>query len=133
MISEVAKLRELTEQVSKHDSELGVFYRQWHHVFDALPNLMFVVDKNYRIKFVNHALESRLKIRKTDLLNKKISVTGDTYYINDGSGKYKKTGATFVDELSKGYFEYNASPIYDDEKNLLGYVCVVEDIVKDNN
>jgi PAS domain-containing protein len=137
MTPEVSELRRLTETVSKHDNEISDFYKQWHHVFNALPNLMFVVDTNYHIKFVNNALESELKINKGDLLNSECNVIGgldeenDTYYIDNGSGEYKKSGLGFAGIVNKGFFEFDYSPIYDDEKELLGYVCVVNDIVKD--
>jgi len=131
MKADLAALKALTEEVSKHEEELDALSKQWQLVFDALPNPIFIIDINCKVKYINSALEKRLRINKDSVINGENTILNDViHYMNDGAGKYKKSGRSFMTNL-RGYFHYEFSPIYDEVKNLIGYVCLLNDVTRE--
>jgi PAS domain S-box-containing protein len=109
--------------------------KNWEYTFDAVPDLIAIIDDNYRIVRANRAMATRLGMAPEEY-------TGETCYrlvhgtdippsfcphkqlLKDGAGH---TAEVFEAYLG-GYFTINTSPLHDSEGRLAGSVCVAHDL-----
>ncbi|WP_410509126.1 PAS domain S-box protein [Methanosarcina hadiensis] len=109
--------------------------KNWEYTFDSLPDLIAIIDNEYRIIRANRAMAARLGMEPEEC-------TGLTCYrvihgtdeppsfcphrqlIKDG---LEHTAEVFED-FFKGYFLVSVSPLHDSEGKLIGSVHVARDI-----
>ena len=125
---ELEKLKEITGKLTDN-GYLVDRASQWEFAFDALPDLVIIVNSEFKIKFVNKTLIKKTGLREFDLIDK--------YCSEVVIGKNSKTEINDVfseDVYIKGnsnrLFNFVPSPIYDEDNNLLGFVCVLRDMLK---
>ncbi len=109
----------------------------WKYVLNAFPDLITILDINFRVVWVNEAM--------ADALNKdSSSCVGLTCYeavhgtespiLNCPHEKMMHDGAEHIEEIKEdnlgGYFMVSASPIKDGEGNILGSVHIARDITE---
>ena len=110
---------------------------EWEHTFDAVPDLIAIVDKNYEILQVNQPMASRLGLELEDCVGWKCYelIHGSnepplncphTQMLEDG---LEHTMEVYEDKLH-GTFISSASPIYKENKELTKCVHVLRDITK---
>jgi PAS domain S-box-containing protein len=109
--------------------------KDWEHTFDAVPDLIAVIDTNYRIVRANRAMASKLGVTPEEC----IGLT--CYHVVHGTTqapsfcpqkKMLKDGLEHKVEVCEdclgGYFIVSVSPLYDSEGKLTGSIHVARDI-----
>ncbi len=108
---------------------------QWVRTFDAIPDLVAIIDKNNRIVQVNRALAEQLGLPKEQLYgqpcfglvhrtNSPPAFCPHTQMVQDG----KEHAVEIYEEGLGGFFYVTASPLLDSEGNLRGCVHVARNI-----
>ncbi|WP_410509125.1 PAS domain S-box protein [Methanosarcina hadiensis] len=109
--------------------------RNWEYTFDAVPDLIAILDDRYRIVRANRAMASKLNVTPEEC----IGLT--CYEAVHGSGEppsfcphrqLLKDGLEHTTEVCEdclgGYFLVSVSPLHDSEGKLIGSVHVARDI-----
>lgn len=111
--------------------------KDWERTFNALPDLITILDAEHRVVKVNQAMADSLGVSPEEAISKHCYevVHGTDYPIDncphslllaDGS---QHTSEIQEDNLG-GYFLVTATPIEDNEGNVVGSVHVARDITK---
>ncbi len=111
--------------------------RDWERTFDTIPDLIMILDKEYRIRRINRALSDRLGISPEKVLGRKC------YELMHRSvepvpscphARLMSDGREHIEEIYEehlgGHFFVTVSPIYDNEGQLEGSVHVARDITE---
>ncbi|MGB9938297.1 PAS domain S-box protein [Methanosarcina sp.] len=107
----------------------------WEQTFDAVPDLIAIIDNKYRIVRANRAMTARLGIRPEDCAGltcyRAVHGTSEPppfcphrQLLKDG---LEHTAEVYEDYLG-GYFLVSVSPLHDPEGKLIGSVHVARDI-----
>ena len=110
---------------------------EWVRTFDAVPDLIMILDNEHRIVRVNRAMADRLGCRPEDLVglncHKVVHTTEEppdfcphTSLLNDGRGHHIEV---YEGRLG-GDFLVSVSPLYNPEGRLTGSVHVARDITE---
>ena len=108
---------------------------QWVRTFDAIPDLVAIIDKNKRIVQANRALAEHLGLPKDQLsgqpcfglvhrTNGPPAFCPHTQMVQDE----KEHGVEMYEEILGGFFYETASPLLDSKGNLRGCVHVARNI-----
>lgn len=111
--------------------------QEWERTFDSVPDLIAILDPQYRILRANRAMAERLGTTPEQCLglNCFTRVHGTagppaccphTLTMQDG----KQHVAEVYEERFDGYFLVTTTPLFDDEGNILGTVHVARDITE---
>ncbi|WP_440945965.1 PAS domain S-box protein [Methanosarcina sp. T3] len=109
--------------------------KNWKHTFDAVPDLIAIIDDKYRVVRANRAMVTKLGItpeecegltcyRVIHRTNSPPSFCPHQQLLKDG---IEHTAEVCEDRLG-GNFAVIASPLHDSEGRLAGSVCVAHDI-----
>jgi PAS domain S-box-containing protein len=133
---ELQTLREITNQLTEN-GYLVDRTAQWEFAFDAVPDLIVIVNPQFVIKFVNKAFAERLKTDKAKLVDEKsFSVVCD---ISDSGGNVCLAFNDSFELIERselhigslgGWFDFTRTPIIDEDGDLLGFVCILRDITE---
>ncbi len=143
---ELNKLKKLTNELAKN-GYLVDRAAQWEFAFDAVPDLVVIVNPDFKIKFINKAFALRLGVKcdeRYTLIDKycyEVTMaenckTVDQRICKDAGEKClvsdKKCNMTVFEGvwIKDGWFEFTHSPIYDEENNLLGFICILRDVTE---
>lgn len=134
--TELEKLREIT-RVLTANGYLMDQAAEWEYALDAIPESIYIINRNYQIKFINKSLAKKLNLSNkkevydkycydvirsdTDEKNKDLDCICDLEKDDFGYGEH------YIDVL-EGWYRYNRSPIYTSTGKLLGYICVLRNI-----
>jgi len=124
-------------EVRRRARQMEVVAQQWETTFDAVPDLIAVVDSNYRILRVNKAMAVRLGRPATEIV-------GETCYCAlHGASEpvsycpHRRSLAVeqrhfvgFSEPRLGGHFLMSTSPLYARDGTLLGTVHVARDITE---
>ena len=130
---------DITER-QKTQSELYLAYKEWEQTFNAVPDLITIIDKDYRFTKINKAMADRLGVEPDDSVglicydavhgsNEPYILCPHRKLLNDG---LEHTVEIHEDRLG-GDFIVSVSPLHDPEGNLMGSVHVARDINKLKN
>lgn len=111
--------------------------QEWERTFDSVPDLIMILDKQFRIMRVNKSMVNKLKASPTELIGR---VCYEVVHQTDEPPPYcphKKSLASgkehseemFLGTLG-GYYSIIVSPIYDPDGNIPGSVHVARDITE---
>lgn len=109
--------------------------KNWKHTFDAVPDLIAIIDDKCKIVRANRAMASRLGIvqKECEGLNcyrvihrteNPLSFCPHEQLLKDGA----EHTAEICEDYLGGYFSVSTSPIHDSEGKLIGSVYVAHDI-----
>lgn len=134
MNEELKKLREITETLTQN-GYLVDQTKEWEFAFNAMPDAIFVINTDYRIKFANAALLELMNKSKLEILDKPCfevihnsAMECDCNCNNDLTRETCNFGEYQIDSLG-GWFDFTRSPIFDEKDNrLLGYICILKDV-----
>jgi PAS domain S-box-containing protein len=109
--------------------------KDWEHTFDAVPDLIAIIDTNYKIVRANRAMASKLGMTPEECIGltcysvvhettKPPSFCPHRQMLKDG---FEHTAEVCEDCLG-GYFIVNVSPLYDSEGKLTGSIHVARGI-----
>lgn len=108
---------------------------EWQLTFDALPDLIAIIDKDHRLVRINKAMADSLGIKPEEAIGKHCyeivhRTTLPPFFcphstlMNDGQSH----SSDFYEETLKRYFNLTVVPHYDDSKNLLSSIHILKDI-----
>jgi PAS domain S-box-containing protein len=111
--------------------------REWEQTFDAVPDLIFIIDSNHTITRANRAMAERCGLNPEELVGRKChelfhdmmsppDFCPHIMMILDG---HEHTEEVEEKKLA-GFFDVTVSPLYDDEGNITACVHVARDITE---
>nr|WP_319373823.1 PAS domain S-box protein [uncultured Methanobacterium sp.] len=127
-------IRDITKRKKDEDAILRA-KEEWENTFDAVPDLIAILDTNYQVIRANKAMANRLGVNPEDAvgvtcyevvhgLNEPPSFCPHSRLLEDGQDH---TAEVHEDRIG-GDFIVTVSPLYDSEGKLLGSVHVARDI-----
>jgi PAS domain S-box-containing protein len=135
MINELQKLRELTETLTGN-GYLKDQAKEWEYALDAIPECIYIINNRFEIKFTNRTLAKKLGKRKEELFNKLCYVEIQGLEDDPSTDEFldveimqsKPTLPNVYLSKLEGWFDITRSPIYSNVGQLLGFICVLQDI-----
>lgn len=127
MIEELKNLRKITEALNTSGYLIDQA-KEWKFALNSVPDLIFIINKKYEIKFVNKTMLERFK--------DDIDVNNNHCYDLMGFNGKCLTNCFCDDGLDQyipilgGWFSSHKSKIYDDTGEVLGYIVVLRDITE---
>lgn len=135
MIEELRKLRQLTETLTgngylKDQAEV------WGYALDAIPDLIYIINTRFEIKFINKTLAERLNKEKEELYNKLCYAEIDGHASISPPKNWSSceeikntplVNEIYLDNL-KGWFDVTRLPIYTKNDKLIGFICILQDV-----
>jgi len=109
--------------------------KDWEHTFDAVPDLIVIIDTNYRVVRANRAMASKLGVTPEECIGltcyrvvhgmtRPPSFCPHMQLLKDG---FEHTAEVCEDCLG-GFFIVSVSPLYDSDGKLTGSIHVARDI-----
>jgi diguanylate cyclase (GGDEF)-like protein/PAS domain S-box-containing protein len=124
-------------ELKRAQAALSRSKREWERTFDAVPDLIAIMDREQRIVRVNKSMADRLGVSPEELVGRRCYETFHTSELapeNCPHVKLMTDGgehlAEIVEEKLGGTFMVSVTPLFDDHGNLLGSVHVARDITK---
>lgn len=110
---------------------------QWERTFDVIPDLIAVIDNDYRIVRANRAMAEKMGLEPKDIIGKKcyelfhksckpIEECPHTAMLQNG----REHSAEIYEEASDSYFLVSVSPLLDANSSPIGAVHVARDITR---
>ncbi len=146
LLQEVETLRrrvaelEQSEDVTEHkkaEEEIKRAAEEWDRTFNAIADLVFIVDKDFTITKMNKALPEALKLKPEDIIGKKcyeLLHKSDKPWPGcpfEKTKKDKKPHTQEVDDPNIGIpLLITTSPIFDDNGKLVGAVHIAKDVTE---
>lgn len=135
---DLQSLRELTNKLTEN-GYLVDQAAQWEYAFDAVHDLVMIVNPSLQIKFINKAFSMRLELTKEEVIDKNCydillcpncTKTPAECFININFGKpiLKTQKDVYIEGHLQGWFNFSHSPIFDEDDNLLGFICTLHDV-----
>ncbi|KAB0669887.1 PAS domain-containing protein [Oryzomonas sagensis] len=110
-------------------------WQDWEQTFDAVPDLITIIDAHYTIRRVNRAMADRCGLRPEELIGRKCHEVMHASPDSAGSCPHVRMmqdGCMHTEQVEEkrlnGIFEVTVSPIYDAEGGLTSCVHVARDI-----
>jgi PAS domain S-box-containing protein len=126
----------ITER-KRAEEELSAANERWEHTFDAVPDLIAILDSDFRIVHANRAMAGRLGLSPGECVDK------FCYKVVHGTegppsfcphAQLLKDGQVHVAEICEarlgGEFTISTSPIFDSQGQMTGSVHVAHDITE---
>ena len=139
-ISERKKLREKIQYINQSEEKIRNAAQMWQITFDAIPDMVSIQDKDFRLINVNKAYEKKFNIKFEDLRGKKCFEIVHHTNCEIKNCPHRKTLTTkqitreeVFEPLLGAYLEIMTSPLFDDQGELLGTVHVAKDITVRKN
>lgn len=127
----------LEELVKKRTEKLSEEKRKWEQTFDAIPDLIFILDTDFKITRINKTMTDRLGIPPKACLGKRcFELVHGTSSPPDFCPHQKtlKDGGIHTEEITEkslgGVFSVRTSPIFNPEGRLIESVLVAQDITE---
>lgn len=127
----------LSEQVSAREIELRRAKDDWERTFDAVPDLVALIDRDHRILRVNKAMADHLGMSKEKAVGMKcFEIVHHASYppLHCPHAMLLKDGNSHTEEIHEdnlgGDFLVTASPLLNEEGTLIGSIHSARDITK---
>jgi PAS domain S-box-containing protein len=105
--------------------------KEWEYAFDAVPDAIFVINLNHRIRYINRKLSSLLNKTRDEVFNLDCYkvIIGDQSLCDFSECKMDPVdvGEVYLDKL-RGWFEITQAPIKSGNDKLLGFICILRDV-----
>ncbi|NOQ47300.1 MAG: PAS domain S-box protein [Desulfobulbaceae bacterium] len=130
IIRDISKRKQIEAQVFRSKQE-------WERTFDAVPDLIMILDPEHRIVKVNRAMADALDLDPAQCIgrfcyreihNGSAPIEGCPQSRSVNDGKSHKT-ETWIEKFN-GFFQISVSPIRDAGGNLIGSVHVMHDVTR---
>ncbi|MCM0080568.1 response regulator [Geomonas sp. Red32] len=134
-----AALREwqILEERRKIQEKVSRGKREWEQTFDAVSDLILIVDTNHTISRANRAMAERLGLSPADLPGRKCyevfhhsSTPSHCCPFDRLIGEGGEQREEIEEPTLKGFFELTASPLYDEQGELVACVHVAREITE---
>lgn len=127
----------MNQSLQQREKEIRRVKEEWERTFDAVPDLVAILDSDHRVVRVNKAMSERLGVTPEE------AVGVHCYEAVHGlsapppfcpHARMLKTGeyvsVDLYEERLKGYFQVNVVPLYDEKGGLIGSVHIAHDITE---
>jgi diguanylate cyclase (GGDEF)-like protein/PAS domain S-box-containing protein len=127
----------MNQSLQQREKEIRRVKEEWERTFDAVPDLVAILDSDHRVVRVNKAMADRLGVTPEE------AVGVHCYEAVHGlsapppfcpHARMLKTGeyvsVDLYEERLKGYFQVNVVPLYDEKGGLIGSVHIAHDITE---
>jgi len=105
--------------------------KEWEYAFDAVPDAIFVINLNHRIRYINRKLSSLLNKTKEEVFNVDCYevIIGDQSLCDFSECKMGPVdvGEVLLTKL-RGWYEISQAPIKSTTGKLLGFICILRDV-----
>jgi PAS domain S-box-containing protein len=125
--------RDITDR--KRAEEAFFRARDWERTFDAVPDMIVLIDKDFRIFQANKAAAVRLGCTREQLLGKRCCEALHGSSLPPGFCLHERMMASGKEELLEqeidrlnGVFEIRASPLHDESGQLVGCIHIARDV-----
>lgn len=136
------ELRQKKTQLEKEIQHREVIHKQllrskeeWENTFDTIPDMILLIDNNFKIVNVNQAVCNNLGKQRKELIGNTCYETIHGTREPPNQCPHVKTNDTlkpavneFFDKKLDGYFLFSTTPILDKHKKVTGIVEVIHDI-----
>ncbi|MDD2310640.1 MAG: response regulator [Desulfuromonadaceae bacterium] len=140
-LADTVKLALMTWAVktARREISAAVFQakKDWELTFDAVPDLISIIDLSHTITRVNRAMAARCGLPPQELIGRKCYEVIDgkcAPHANCSHAKMIQTGKAYStrieDKRFDGYFNVTAAPLFDEEGVLTGCVHVMHDVTE---
>jgi two-component system, cell cycle sensor histidine kinase and response regulator CckA len=125
--------------VARRDAAAAVYQakKDWELTFDAVPDLISIIDLSHTITRVNRAMADRCGVTPQELIGRKCYEVIDdkcTPHANCSHAKMVQTGQAYStrieDKRFNGHFNVTAAPLFDEDGVLTGCVHIMHDITE---
>jgi PAS domain S-box-containing protein len=110
---------------------------EWEITFNAIPDLVAIIDRNYHIVHINRAMAEKFGVRPEDVegrtcfemvhsLDKPLGICPHTLLLGDG----KTHTEEIYDARSDSHFRVTVSPLTDHSGTIFGSVHILRDITE---
>ena len=119
----------------KADEAVSRGKRDWERTFDAVPDLISIIDRNHIITRVNRAMAERFGLTPAELVGKKCCEL--VHGLDDSPAGCPVAGmmrnnlvhnTELYEKKLNGFFDVTVSPLFDEEGHISTYVHVMRDI-----
>jgi PAS domain S-box-containing protein len=130
-----ASQRELEERVRRRTRQLEAAKQEWERTFDAVPDLIAIIDPDYRLVRINRAFARRLGKEPQELIGRYC------YEVIHGSDSpreecpltstledHREHARMLYEDRLNAYMLVTTSPLFDNQGRLQGVVHVARDI-----
>ncbi len=131
-----ALVRDITER-KKTEEKLKQAAKEWSDTFDAITDLVFIQDKDFKIIKVNKAFADALKVKPDDIIGKKcyeILHKSNKPWPGCPFAKTKKDKKPHTEEVNDPNIGVplliSTSPIFNKKGELIGSVHIAQDITE---
>ena len=108
---------------------------EWQQTFDAIPDLILVINKKNKIVMVNKAVEKKFSLKRNDIIGKTCysilhcsdkppSFCPHPKSLKTGEGQFSEAH----EENMSGFYRFSASPLFNTTGQRIGTVEVARDI-----
>ena len=111
--------------------------KEWEHTFDTVPDLITIIDDQYKIKRINRSMSERFGLTPQDMIGKSYSEMIEGleespffYPVIDTLSDNQEHVIEVHEERLGGYFLVTTSPLHDANNKLVGVVHVARDITE---
>ncbi len=136
IIGTITIIQDITERLVK-ELELKKEKDEWEMTFNALPDLIAIIDKDYRIVKINKAMTDKLGISQQNAAGLHCYEYVHKNKLQPDLCPHKRTlleGKTFTEEIYEenlgGYYLISTSPIYDEKGSIRASVHIAHDLTK---
>jgi PAS domain S-box-containing protein len=138
MISELRELKRLTEKLVTKDEQLSDRVKQWRYVFDAIKDVVVIINTEFKVVFVNRAFHIHMIDPDIPFLGRKcyeILCESSNLSVNEIKHACEESFSNneameLYISIFNGVYRYDRSPIIDDNANTLGYIIVLKNVDK---
>ena len=123
--------------MTEYDKQILESEDVWKYVFDALPDLIAILDNSHKVVKINKAMANRLGVSPEEgvgLNCYEVVHCTDSPILNCPHSKLIEDGSEHTEEVQEdnlgGYFLVTASPIRDVDGAVLGSVHIARDITQ---
>lgn len=135
LIAIIAFIALLRKKVKTKTKEVGQAYKRWERTFEAVPDLIAIIDSDHKILQVNRAMAEALHAKKSDIIGKPCY---ELMHGTDGPIKRCPHQWTLRDQQGhtveidekhlNGHFRVSTVPLKDEQGTIEGCVHIARDI-----
>ncbi len=136
IVGTITVIQDITERLLR-ELELKKEKDEWEMTFNALPDLIAIIDKDYRMLKINKAMAEKLGISQERAKGLYCYEYVHRNKFQPELCPHRRTileGKTFTEEIYEenlgGYYLISTSPIYDEKGLIRGSVHIAHDITK---
>lgn len=130
--------RELKKDIYVHEKLQEILVNaknEWEQTFDAIPDIILVIDNEYKIVKANRALADKLGVKRESLIGKHcydVIHGAETPLSYCPHSKALSAGKEYIEDIYedklKGHYLFSSTPLFDNKGQLKGVLEIARDV-----